>query len=750
MADEFIPSDTVPQEPITPAPTPAESFSQSDLFNQASSIMTEPEQAQAVPTEEFSSNDLLNQALALNQEPSGYQSFAENLVKLRDDPVGVSVLGSILNTVRSGDLKNRYGKAYDYFLSEPGPITAGKDLTKAVDEGDILGATKAFLGGTASVFTNYFNLVAGRTKEEADAAALSAASTNLIGGIKDPVKASEALELGDLYNQKLESGESIAPAGQKPEMIVKSEGREGYVTQYNTGMNLAEAEKYLKELKSDKDKPVTESSLRVFFAKGADALPLITTENIFIADDKDPDLVGRRSALIQQINNTIMEDYYLSSLSGTLAGSVAGFAAIGAGTARVLGTPMNVGGKMFMVPNRLSRIGTYSIYGGGEAAEEVRPLSWEQNLLNSFEKIAGLGLSEGAGELVEEKFVTKAMGSKLAAAALSGAVPKLAPVYKNAAFVVGSTIGETISNQIDRIMAGQNPQEGFGEDVASSLGVSLGMLGVSAIGGRRASQAQVDQVVNSAKLDLADVFRQTIKDTRNDSRYTFRQRDNQLRVFRNSLDTDEAKALFDAVNIEASTDKTLLPQTAKVAQEEVDKAAGPALLSGLKVQVEKNKKAAQEAITTPILPSEPLGEITATQPAVVAEVETPEFRTMVEDFVQGALIPGLELGKTQGLEEVNVRLTPENKKVLDYLEKEGRIFGKESKGKGVYTVTGIRDDMGQGFGEFAKYDPLDAEREALEADLEDSEFSLDAKEQIRDQIYGAKGLTKKGLKDIQA
>jgi hypothetical protein len=748
MADELIPLDTAPEEPITPDQAPSESFSQSDLFNQASSIMAEPEPTETpeiAPAQEFSSSDLLNQALALDQEPSGYQSFAENLVKLRDDPVGVSALGSILNTVRSGDLKNRYGKAYDYFLSEPGPMTAAKDLTKAVDEGDILGATKAFLSGTGSVLTNYFNLVVGRNKEEADAAALSAASTNLIGGIKDPVKASEALELGDLYSQKLEAGESIAPVGQKPEMIVKSEGREGFVTQYNTGMNLAEAEKYLKQLKSDKDKPVTESSLRVFFAKGVDALPLVTTENIFIEDDKDPDQVGRRSALIQQINNTVMEDYYLPSLSGTLTGSVAGFGGIGAGTTRILGTPMNVGGKMFMVPNRLSRIGTYSIYGGGEAAEEVRPLSWEQNLLNSFEKIAGLGLSERAGEMVEATFVTKAMGSKLAAAALSGSVPKLAPLYKNVAFVTGSTIGETISNQIDRIMAGQNPQEGFGEDVASSLGVSLGMLGVSAIGGRRASQAQVDEVMESGKKDLAEMFRDGIKKTRNDGRYTFRQRDNQLRVFRNSLDTDEAKALFDAVNIEASTDKTLLPQTAKVAQEEVDKAAGPALMAGLKAQVEKSKQA-----TAPILPSEPLGEITGTQPAVVAEVETPEFRTQVEDFVQGALIPGLATGKDVGLEEVNIPLNPENKKALDYLEAAGRISGKESKGKGVYVLTGVRDAMGQGFGEFAKYDPLDAEREALEADLEDSEFSLDAKEQIRDEIYGKKGLTKKGLKDIQA
>ena len=748
MADEFFPLDTAPQEPITPDQAPVDSFSQSDLFNQASSIMAEPEPTETpeiAPAQEFSGNDLLNQALALDQEPSGYQSFAENLVKLRDDPVGVSALGSILNTVRSGDLKNRYGKAYDYFLAEPGPMTAAKDLTKAVDDGDVLGATKAFLSGTGSVLTNYFNLIVGRNKEEADAAALSAASTNLIGGIKDPAKASEALELGDLYSQKLLDGESIAPVGQKPEMIVKSEGREGFVTQYNTGMNLAEAEKYLKQLKSDKDKPVTESSLRVFFAKGVDALPLVTTENIFIEDDKDPDQVGRRSALIQQINNTVMEDYYLPSLSGTLTGSVAGFGGIGAGTTRILGTPMNVGGKMFMVPNRLSRIGTYSIYGGGEAAEEVRPLSWEQNLLNSFEKIAGLGLSERAGEMVEATFVTKAMGSKLAATALSGSVPKLAPLYKNAAFVAGSTIGETISNQIDRIMAGQNPQEGFGEDVASSLGVSLGMLGVSAIGGRRASQAQVDEVMESGKKDLAEMFREGIKNTRNDSRYTFRQRDNQLRVFRNSLDTDEAKALFDAVNIEASTDKTLLPQTAKVAQEEVDKAAGPALMAGLKAQVEKSKQA-----TAPILPSEPLGEITGAQPAVVAEVETPEFRTQVEDFVQGALIPGLATGKEVGLEEVNIPLNPENKKALDYLEAAGRISGKESKGKGVYVLTGVRDDMGQGFGEFAKYDPLDAEREALEADLEDSEFSLDAKEQIRDQIYGQKGLTKKGLREIQA
>jgi hypothetical protein len=447
-------------------------------------------------------------------------------------------------------------------------------------------------------------------------------------------------------------------------MIVKSEGREGFVTQYNTGMNLAEAEKYLKQLKSDKDKPVTESSLRVFFAKGVDALPLVTTENIFIEDDKDPDQVGRRSALIQQINNTVMEDYYLPSLSGTLTGGVAGFGGIGAGTTRILGTPMNVGGKMFMVPNRLSRIGTYSIYGGGEAAEEVRPLSWEQNLLNSFEKIAGLGLSERAGEMVEATFVTKAMGSKLAAAALSGSVPKLAPLYKNVAFVTGSTIGETISNQIDRIMAGQNPQEGFGEDVASSLGVSLGMLGVSAIGGRRASQAQVDEVMESGKKDLAEMFRDGIKKTRNDGRYTFRQRDNQLRVFRNSLDTDEAKALFDAVNIEASTDKTLLPQTAKVAQEEVDKAAGPALMAGLKAQVEKSKQA-----TAPILPSEPLGEITGTQPAIVPEVETPEFRTQVEDFVQGALIPGLAAWKRRWTRGGKYSVRPRKQKGIGLLRK---------------------------------------------------------------------------------
>lgn len=818
MAESPFTPEVPEQEPFFPQPRDqSEPFSQEELFAQASSLASEPEETVTPNTPEtpqIDQSSLFNQALAFSQEPTGYEDFATNLIKLRDDPVGVSALGSILQTIQSGNLRDRYGKAYDYFLSEPGPIKAGEELKKAVDDGDILGASKAFLGGVGSLLTNYFNLAVGRSKEEAEAAGLSAASTNLIGKIKDPAKAVEALELGDVYTKKLDLGESISPEGQEPKMIVRSKSAEGYATQYNTGMNLAEAERYLKELQADKDKPVTESSLRVFFAKGADALPFVTTENIFLDNEQDPDQVGRRSALIQRINDTIMEDYYLPSLAGSVTGSVAGFSAIGAGSARLLGTkiPVGVGGKTISVPSRLSRIGTYALYGGGEAAEEVRPLSWEQELLNSFEKIASLGLSEKLGELAEEKLVTTALGAKVAGTALATAVPKLAPLYKNTAFIAGSTVGETISNQIDRIFAGQNPQQGFGEDFATALGVSLGMFGVSAIGGRRGSQAQAQQVLDSAKQDVGRAFEESISKIQKDSRFTFRQKDRQLKTFRDSLPTDEAKALFDVTKLKLGIDKTVAPQTAKVVAEEVEKAKGPALTSMLKVQIKKSKpetavEVPTEVVTPGLLSREflekGLEDITSLEdmsaflsrientmgrqptpkelqslrgliegrikiddlpaslvsPKSAVSVSAPlalpapvgvEVKTAAEEAVKGKIIPELESALKTGSEGIQYQLDPNNKKILDYLEKEGRIVGEEVPGGEFFTIRGVRDAAGKGYGEFAKFDPLDAERESAEAELDASALSSDAKEEIRDQLYGDEGKTKKGIREIRA
>lgn len=741
MAEDPLNTQTPEQQPVLPQNQ--ETFSSEDLYNQANALMAESEDNQA----EFTQEDLFNQALALNQEQSGYETFASNLVKLRDDPVGVSALGSILQAVQTGNLKDRYKKAYDYALVDPAPIKAEEQLEKAVNDGDVLGSVKAYLGLSSANLVNFFNLALGRNEKEAEAASLSAASTNLIGKIEDPKQAAQALELTDAYVDKLDKGESISPEGEKPRLIVRTKGSEGFVTQYNVGMNMAEAESYLSKLIRDRGKPVTESSARVFFAKGVDALPFVTADNIFIDDEKDPDQVAKRSALIQKINDTISKDYYYPSLAGMTTGSVTGFAGIGGAVTRGLGTSVNVGGTVVRIPNALTKWATYGLYGGGQAVEEVRPLSWEQNLLNTFEQIAGLGVSEFGGEVFEHQLVAKTMGAKIAGTALATAVPKLAPVYKNAAFLAGSTLGETVSNQIDRIFAGQNPQEGLGEDFATAFGVSLGMLGVSSIGGRRASPAQAEEVMDYARQDLTRMFENTVSSVKQDSRFTFRQRDQQLRNFRNSLPTDEAKGLFDAVNLKYSVDRTVLPETAKVAQEQVDKAARPALDSLVKKTVEKAKSVPVEVLPPEEKASQPK---TKGQLALPAPKETVSLEQAAEEAVVNQIIPALEAARKSGQDVIQFPLTVENKRILDYLDDEGRLSGVETEGSNAYEIDGIRDKSGRGFGVFAKTDPLDSRRQALESDLEDSGLSFEKQEEVRDQIYGVEGRTKAGLDAIQA
>jgi hypothetical protein len=735
MADQIIP-EGVGTNQVPSIPEAAAEPSPFSLLGQAQAVMS-PE-AQAAPQ-----SDILSQALAINEVPSNYEEFANNLIQIRDQPLGTGVLASVVNTLKTSDIKGRYKKAYDYMLANPGPKMAGEEMQKAVDEGDALGATKALLSGASSIFTGYANLVLGRSEKEAKEASLGLAAQNMIGNIKDPKDAAQALELGDFYQQKLQNGESIVPEDQKPQVMLKTTGGENYAPiVFHEGMNLAEAQNYLNQLKEEKTKAAGLGALRVFLEKGADALPFVTAGNIYIPNESDKDQVGRRAALVNEINSTIQNDYYKSAMGGSIAGSLAGFIGAGELATEALGTEVAagagganellVGAKTLKIPNALSRWGTYGLYGGGVSAEDQRNLQWDQRLADTAEQILSLGVSEEIGQAAEHP-INHVFASQMAANALKVVSPKLIPIAKTAGFVAGSTVGEALSNQVQRLMEGENPLPGLGEDLVSSLGVALGMGVVSGIGGMRAPDAQVQEVMNTAKDMLRSSYQSTINTIKTDSRYTYRQRDTQLKAFRNSLPTEETKALFDALNIRSSLNPATAPQTTKVADEAVNNAVGPALVTSLQTQVKKNQEAKNPTVTKAV---ETVPAVVTIPTPAIPPVESQEFRNLVENNVN-TLINSLRISKSEGAEGVDVDLSPVNKRVIDYLEESGRIVGEETEDGQYYTVTGIKDQSGKSHGTMEAGDAFATKKEAIDALIEDSNLSNDDKEEVRSRLWTA-------------
>lgn len=601
---------------------------------------------------------------SLFSAPSSNLAQAQNLISLRDDPQSTDLIGGLatrlkekklpFNTQAWQDVQNNVRK---YSLESSQKIL---DAEKKGDWGEL---TKLALLGVGKTMGAYLQGGLGITNEEAEATQKSFAARNYVGTITDPAQAAKALELGNFYEDELTTGKSIVPKDEKPAMAFGK----GPLTA-KVGMNLAMAENYLRDLESDRSKKLGSASLRNFAIQSGDAfLPFVSLGDI-IVDENDPDQVARRAALSNAINNTIQKDYMTGTLAGAAIGSVGSFIGVGAGATKLLGKASKIADQSIKVPNILSRGATYATIGSSQSFEgDPRNLSIPQRLSSIFSESAVLGLAEGAGNKLENS-IDNAIANHAAAKALATKIPALAPLVGSTGKVVGTTLGETASEEIEAILRGQDPVEPLLQNLAVSGGIGLGMaipgvVGAASIANRRA------KIYKLADDRFAKSLEQTVSSIKVDPNLNDQQKTEQLAQLRQSLTSPKAQSLFDAVNVRSSLDTVTTPETKKVADEAVESAKQGSVESMLTQEIAK----AEGQIGTP-----------ATIETRAPETEEEKLSALNE------LIGVFEKGATT----INLSNTPENASKIQWLESQGRVIGELSEDGKTYSVTNVKTDAG--------------------------------------------------------
>jgi hypothetical protein len=601
---------------------------------------------------------------SLFSEPTPSLAQAQNLINTRDNPQSVDIIGGLATRLKEGKLpfnqqafQDLQNKAYTYSLE------ASPKLLEAEKNGDWLELTKLSLGGVGKIIGATVQAGLGITDEEAEITQNSFAARNYIGTIKDPVQASKALELGAVYQDELASGKSIAPKDEKPGMAFGA----GPFTA-KLGMNLAMAENYLRDLQSDRSKQLGSASLRNFAIQSGDAfLPFVSVGDI-VVDENNPDQVARRAALSNAINDTIQKDYMAGTLAGAAIGSVGSFIGAGGIATKALGRAAQIADQSVKVPTVLSRAATYATIGASQSFEgDPRNLSVPQRLSSIFSESAILGLAEGAGNRLEES-VDIALANHVAAKALATKLPALAPLVGSTGKVVGTTLGETASEEIEAILRGQDPVEPLLQNLAVSGGIGFGMaapgfVSSAIIASRRA------KIYAMADDRFAKSLEQTVAGIKTDPNLSEDQKMEQVVQLRESLTSPQAQALFDAVNVRASVDKKTAPQTAEVADEAINSVKQGSVESMLTQEIAK----AEGQIGTP-----PILE------AGVPQSEEENLSALNE------LINVFDRGATS----IDLDNSPSNASKIQWLEGQGRVVGELSEDGKTYSVTNVKTDAG--------------------------------------------------------
>ena len=599
----------------------------------------------------------------LSQTPSINLGQASAFIETRDDPKSIDILGGLATRLRDGktpfntqSLQDANKNIQDYFDLN------NKAFEEAESKKDWLEMTKLALGGTGKVIGSFLQSGLGVTNEEAEASQRSLAARNYIGTIKDPEQAAKALELGALYEDELAAGKSIASKDESPAMAFGA----GPLTA-KLGMNLAMAENYLRDLESDRSKKLGSASLRNFAIQSGDAfLPFVSIGDI-VVDENDPDQVARRSALSNSINNIIQKDYMTGTLAGAALGSVGSFIGVGAGATKLLGKAAQIADQSIKVPTVLSRGATYATIGASQSFEgDPRNLSIPQRLSSVFSEGAVLGLAEGAGNKLENS-IDIALANHVAAKALATKLPALAPLVGSTGKVVGTTLGETASEEIEAILRGQDPIEPFLQNLAVSGGIGLGMaipgLTSSVIALRRA------KIYSLADERFSVSLEQTLKGIKTDPNLNDQQKAEEIAKLRGSLVAPKAQNLFDALNVRASVDRATAPETAKVADEAVTQATPGSVEAMLSAEIAK----AEGQIGVP-----------------------PTIKTEAPESEEEQLAAFAELEKVfeAGAAKVELDNTPSNASKIQWLESQGRIVGGLSEDGKTYSVTNVKTDAG--------------------------------------------------------
>jgi len=670
---DITPEDLVPIEPVQ-ADTPA--LSEQDTLPEIADIPFE------LPTEtqpqDFSAE------IAAFAEPvsnDNFDSFATQLTELNKTGVAQKIFSSFSQALKQDDLRGKYKRAYEYL-----PFSdAMKDLNKytdmyvnSVETGDIEQFTKGFLGSTSNALRVFVQLAGGVDQKQAEEIAMAVQAKNMIGEITDKEQAKEALELNDYYTAKLQQGEKIAPEGQKPAIKIGAKTVGGRGIGIKFGMNIAEAENYLDTLENNEDKNPTSPVLRVFSVSAGNAIPFVTVGNIVVDDEKDPEQVAKRGALINRINEVISRDYKYADLSGTVAGSLAGFAGGGKLFTSMIGKTVNVGGKLVKIPNALSTAANYTFYSAGQELKSTTPLSWDQRLLDIAEGTLQLGLSEKLGDSFGDIAYTSAVKSG-AGKYLAGLNSKVGFITQQSAKTAGSTLGEFVSNQIDRVYNGQDPVAGMGEDFATAFGAGLGMT-LTQTTAPAYNQYLQQRYYNDVKATVRDTMLKTFQDIRNRKDLTFKQKDAIINKVIKSSPTVEVRDYLSALNTRAAVDPRVAPETAKAADEAVEKFEDP----GLAAMIRKENG-------TPV----PVEEAPKTEEVQPTEVGVPDVIALSSQIAQDAS----DVFSTTDVKTFEIDVTPENQAAIALLEKDNKIAYSLAPDKKTFRIKGIVSDTGKYLGD---------------------------------------------------
>lgn len=687
--------------------------------------------------------------------PSPFLPQAQNLIQLRDDPQAIDFIGGTFERLRQGQLpfnsrswKDAVSNVENY-TQEIAPR-----LNEAQQKGDWLGATKLALGGVGKTLAAYLQAGFGATNKQLEKAQQSLAAENYIGKIKAPEKAATALELGQLYTDELAEGKSIIPKGQAP---AASFGTGPWTAKL--GMNLSRAEEYLRDLQSDRSKTLGTAALRNFAIQSGDAfLPFVSIGDVIIDDETNPDLVARRGALINAINDTIHRDYGVSTLAGAATGSVGSFIGVGLGATKALGTAAQLADKTVKLPSVLSRGATYATIGAAQSFEgDPRNLTIPQRLASVFSEASIMGLSEGVGNKLEG-VIDQAVANHVAAKALSVNYPALVPLVGSTGKVLATTIGETTSEEIEAILRGQDPVQPFLANLGVSFGIGVGMALPSAavLAARRA------KIYKLAEDNFAKSLEQTVKGIKTDPNISEEQKQEQLNNLRSSLTAPQAQNLFDAVNIRAGVNPTVAPETYKVATEVVEKAKPGTVEAMLqqKIQEAEGKVTPEGAVQVPFMitrameqrlrglnyTQEEINKLTPQQAndilsktqigkQPVMETKAPES----EEDINRAFNE-LTAAFQNGAEEIRLQSTPQNQAKIDWLEQQGRVYGELAEDKSAYVIRGVKDAEGNWLGTEDPMEILQDEKDAIIQEIETRGLAEEQLNQITDELEKATNL----------
>lgn len=602
----------------------------------------------------------------LFSEPPAGLAQAQNLIQLRDNPQAIDFLLGTAERFKKGQLpfnKQSWEDAQANVRSYESEVQP--KLMEAQSKGDWLEMAKLSTLGVGKVIGAYLQSGFGATNEDVNRAQQSLAARNFIGTIKDPKEAARALELAAVYSDDLDSGVSIVPKDQKPAM---SFGTGPFTAK--VGMNLAQGEEYLRDLQSDRNKALGTAGLRNFAIQSGDQfLPFVSIGDV-IVDENDPDQVARRAALTNKINEVIQKDYGISTVAGAAAGSVGSFVTVGAGATKLLGQAAKLGEATVKVPTLMSRGATYATIGAAQSFEgDPRNLSFGQRLASIFSESAILGLAEGAGNKLEES-IDHSLSNYLVSSALGKNLPEFAPVIGSAAKILGTTIGETSSEEIEAVLRGQDPVQQFLQNLGASFGVGLGMGIPGVAGGMMAARRA--KIYNQANDTFTKIVKGYVDGIKADPKLTEEQKQESYSKLYTQFDTPQAQNIIRATIAGSSIDPTVSPESAKVVDDIINANKQNVIESLLAKKV-------SEAEAVKPGPAEP-ALATITGPVDEAQAEE-AFAELVGMFEQGA-------------KDISIENTPANEAKIKWLQGQGRIEGDFSPDNKTFVVKNVKNAAG--------------------------------------------------------